>query len=70
MEASRPLYKLGLQICGVTMLAALALVTLAWVFLDGPSNAVPIIAAVLGVVGVFGIALLVIDFVKHGDVTK
>jgi glucose-6-phosphate-specific signal transduction histidine kinase len=70
MEARRPLYKLGLQICGVTMLAALALVTVVWLFLDAPSNAVSIIAAVLGVVGLSGIALLIIDFAKHGAATK
>jgi hypothetical protein len=70
MEAARPLYKLGLQICGSVLLAALLLGAAAWAFLDAPSKAVFVMAAVLAIIGLCGIALLLFDFVKHGDAGK
>jgi hypothetical protein len=70
MEAGRPLYKLGLQICGSVLLAALLLGAGTWVFLDAPSKAVFVIVAVLAIIGLCGIALLLIDFVKRGDAGK
>jgi hypothetical protein len=66
METARPLYKLGLQICGSVLLAALLLGGGAWVFLDAPSKAVFVIAAILAIVGLCGIALLLM----HGKARK
>jgi hypothetical protein len=52
------------------MLAALLLGAGAWAFLDAPSKAVFIIAAVLAIIGLCGIALVMVDFVRHGDASK
>jgi hypothetical protein len=70
MAAARPIYKLGLQICGSVLLAALLLGAGAWAFLDTASKLVFIIAAVLAIIGLCGIALLLINFVKSGDAGK
>jgi hypothetical protein len=70
MAAARPIFKLGLQICGSVLIAALLLGAGAWAFLDTASKVVFIIAAVLAIIGLCGIALLLIDFVKSGDAGK
>jgi len=70
MGAARPLYKLGLQICGSVLLAALLLGAGAWAFLDTASKAIFVIAAVLAIIGLCGIALLLIDFLKRGNASK
>jgi hypothetical protein len=52
------------------LLAALLLGAGAWAFLDTASKLVFIIAAVLAIIGLCGIALLLIGFVKSGDADK
>jgi len=56
----RRLYNIGLQVCGVTMLAALANGALG--FIVGPSFPVFAVACVLAVIGLTGIALLAVGF--------
>jgi hypothetical protein len=70
MEAARPLYRLGLKICGSVLVAALLLGAGAWAFLDAASKTVFVIATVLAIIGLCGIALLMIDFIKRGDAGK
>lgn len=65
MRKPRDLYTLGLNICGASMLAALAAGT--WGYFLGPSTLLLVLVALIVVVGTFGIALLAVDFYMKGQ---
>ena len=65
METARDPYTLGLNLCGVALLMALA--AGAWGYFIGGSTLLFVLVALVGVVGAFGIGLVALGFYRRGE---
>jgi hypothetical protein len=65
MRRPHDLYTLGLNMCGLSMLAALAAGI--WGYFMGVSTPLLIVVALIAFVGICGITVLMFDFTKSGD---